>query len=76
MKDKTHSMNMGYSGDGAVNGFEKCGKPESTDATHQRRMKQGGLAGNEALEFYENPSDGQVPPAGGFLRRNNYGQRS
>ena len=55
-----------------------AGKPEPTDAGHKRRMQQGGLAGNEALEFYENPEGGagKIPAAGGFLKRNNYGDRS
>lgn len=53
-----------------------AGKPEATDAAHKRRMKQGGLSENEALEYYENPEGGAgVSQAGGFLKRNNYGDR-
>ncbi len=53
-----------------------AGTPEPTDAGHKRRMKQGGLAGNEALEKYENPEGGAgISQPGGFLKRNNNGDR-
>lgn len=54
-----------------------AGKPEPTNASHKRRMEQGCLSGNEALMEYENPAggEGRLEP-GGFLRRNNYGDRS
>ena len=78
MKDKTHSMNMGLSAEDAARGYGDAGVPESTDAGHQRRMRQGGLSGNQALTEYENPNGdggGRVQP-GGFLRRNNYSERN
>jgi len=76
MKDMTDSMNSDNGGEGMQRGFTDAGKPEPTDAGHKRRMRQGGLADNEALEFYENPEDGSgVTQPGGFLKRNNYGDR-
>lgn len=53
-----------------------AGSPPPTDAEHKRRMKQGGLAGNDALREYENPEgDGGGVSFGGFLKRNNYSDR-
>lgn len=74
MKDKTHDMNRGYSTEEAEQGFQDAGTPERTSAAHKRRMQQADLSSNEALQKYENPSDGVAQP-GGFLRRNNYGER-
>lgn len=74
MKDKTDAMNRGLSAEDAERGFGDAGMPERTSASHKRRMQQGALADNAALEEYENPSDGKAQP-GGFLRRNNYGER-
>lgn len=77
MKDKTHAMNRGISADDAAQGFESAGKPERTNAAHKRRMQQGGLAEDEALQCYENVDDDDGGPmqSGGFLRRNNYDER-
>lgn len=74
MKDKTHDMNRGFSAEDAERGFLDPGKPELTTAAHKRRMEQGGLASNQALQDFENPSDGKEQP-GGFLRRVNTGAR-
>ena len=76
MKDKTDSMNMDSSVEGAVNGFTDPGKPEATNAPHKRRMAQGGLLNDSALEQFENADgDEGVPNFGGFLKRNNYTDR-
>lgn len=77
MKDKTHDMNRGYSALDAERGFGDAGTPERTNAPHKRRMQQGGLAEDEAIQCYENvdgDDGGKVQP-GGFLRRNNYDER-
>ena len=53
-----------------------AGKPEATDAGHKRRMKQAGLLDNEALESFEHATQGEgTMQPGGFLKRNNYGDR-
>ena len=53
-----------------------AGTPEPTNAAHKRRMKQGGLSQNDALMEFENPAGGVgIEQPGGFLRRNNYGDR-
>ena len=60
-----------------MKGFTDAGKPEATDAGHKRRMEQGNLTGNEALYKVENPEgDGGGVDVGGFLKRNNYSDRS
>ena len=77
MRDKTHSMNMAHGGEGAVKGYTDAGTPEATTAGHKRRMAQGDLSGNAALSQYENPNgDGGGTDVGGFLKRNNYSDRS
>ena len=54
-----------------------AGTPESTTAGHKRRMKQGDLSGNEALTEFENAAAGSgISQPGGFLKRNNYGDRN
>ena len=77
MRDKTHSMNAEQGGEGAMKGYTDPGKPELTNASHKRRMQQGGLAEDEALQCYENVDgdDGGGVYPGGFLRRNNYDER-
>lgn len=77
MKDKTHEMNRGYSVEEAEDGFQKAGMPERTSAAHKRRMQQGNLTGNEALEKYENAhgDGGGDTEFGGFLKRTNYDER-
>jgi hypothetical protein len=72
MKDMTDSMNS-CCGEGGVKGYTDAGTPEPTGAAHKRRMEQGGLSSNEALKYFENPSNGVA--SRGFLRRNNYGER-
>jgi len=72
MKDRTDSMNS-CCGEGGVKGYTDAGTPELTGAAHKRRMEQGGLSTNEALEYFENPSEGKASP--GFLRRVNTGER-
>ena len=53
-----------------------AGTPEPTDAAHKRRMRQGNLSGNAALQEVENPNgDGGGVDSGGFLKRNNYSDR-
>ena len=76
MKDKTHSMNMDHSEEGAVKGYTDAGTPEPTNAAHKRRMQQGGLADDEALQCYEN-NDGDEGgySVGGFLKRANWSDR-
>lgn len=77
MKDKTHSMNMAHGGEGAQKGYMDAGTPEPTTAGHKRRMAQGNLSGNDALTQFENPmGDGGGTDVGGFLKRNNYSDRS
>ena len=61
----------------AQKGYTDAGKPEATTASHERRMRQGNLAENAALQKYENPQgDGGGTDVGGFLKRNNYSDRS
>ena len=59
--------------EGKTKGYTDAGTPELTGAAHKRRMQQGGLSENEALEYFENPSDGLA--SRGFLRRANTGER-
>ncbi len=77
MRDKTHSMNAEQGGEGAQKGYTYPGSPEPTNAGHKRRMKQGGLADDEALACYEN-NDGDEGgfSVGGFLKRANWSDRS
>ena len=57
-------------------GYTDAGTPEPTNAGHKRRMQQGGLAQNDALMEYENPAGGSgCTQEGGFLKRNNNGDR-
>jgi len=83
MKDKTHSMNMGFGGDGAVKGFEKI--PNSEMATRRdrkdRQLEWANLEDNKALMDYENYTNADtdwltVDGNSGFLPRNNYEDRS
>lgn len=76
MKDKTDSMNRGFSAADAERGYMDPGSPPPTNAQHRRRMQQGALAGNDALKEYENPNgDADASGRGGFLKRNNYSDR-
>lgn len=79
MKDKTHSMNRGFSAGEAEQGFEKI--PNSEMSTRRdRKMRQLGWANledNEALMCYENMEGADEDyPFNGFLPRNNYEDRS
>lgn len=55
-------------------GYTDAGKPELTRAHKQRQLGDAGLLGSEGMENSENT---QVTgkDVGGFLRRNNYGDR-
>ena len=77
MKDRTDSMNMDFGGEGAVKGFTDPGTPEPTNAGHKRRMQQANLSQDKALQNYENvDGDEGGVDVGGFLKRNNYSDRS
>ena len=54
-------------------GYTDAGSPPPSNAEHKRRMRQGNLSDNAALQEYENPVPGQESK--GFLKRNNYGDR-
>lgn len=78
MKDKTHSMNMGHSEAGAVNGFERlpAGEMASSADRKNRQLKWAGLDQNEALAFQEDMDDKSGnTQEGGFLRRHNIHDR-
>lgn len=78
MKDRTHSMNMDFGGDGAVNGYTDAGKPSTRREQKMKQLRTAGLdevlrdeCVNEAAEM-ENAGNKQP---GGFLPRQNFDDR-
>lgn len=75
MKDLTDSMNRGFSKEDAERGFGDPGEPVSNRTQKRTKLKQAGLLHNDALMESEDPSSGSGISRGGFLKRNNYGDR-
>lgn len=77
MKDKTHSMNRGFSG-APEKGFERLPDSEVPQRRKYKaeQLKDGNMYDDKALMDYEN-CDGDEPgtDVGGFLPRNNYSDR-
>lgn len=73
MKDKTLAMNSGVSAEDAARGYSDPGEPSSTHADKKRRMAQGALL-DTTLGEVEN-LDVSGYGRGGFLKRNNFGDR-
>ena len=79
MKDRTNSMNRGFSaGAGSEKGFEKLPDSEiaSTRDRKNRQLRWANLDDNEAMQCFENTYDMDQDMDGGFLPRNNYEDRN
>lgn len=61
---------------GAMNGYTDAGTPSMRREKKREQMRDAHLLGNDALQEYENPNGSlEGTDIGGFLPRNNYGDR-
>lgn len=77
MKDKTHTMNMGYSAQEAADGFERLadGSVPQRRKYKREQLKDAGLLNDKALSEFENQDGDEGASSPGFLPRNNYSDR-
>lgn len=52
-----------------------AGSPSTTREQKYKKLEQAGLSNNDRLKDCEDPLDGHGYSRGGFLKRNNFGDR-